>query len=262
MRPTGAKRVAVTAYDLIPLEDESQHRERWHRRWIYGQYLEALKRADRVIAISYTTADIVAEKLEIDRRRIDVVYPVVTHPLDTRAPSRDEPTFLFVGVPDAHKRPYLAISALAAFRRNHGTGRLRFIGPLAPGHLRALRTAARNHGVSAAVTIEGSVPPQILETAYASATAVLAVSRVEGFGLPAVEAILRGVPVVAADTPITREVLGESAQIVEAEPEALAAALASAAPASAAMRRSLGDRYSLERAVQSLTEAYDALANG
>ncbi len=261
-RPSGARRVAVTAYDLIPLEPEHEATERWHRRWIYGRYLRSLRRADRVIAISRTTADEVVARLGVDPARVDVVYPVVAgSPRASRPATTGEPTFLFVGVPALHKRPALAIAALAAYRRLYRTGRLQFIGPVAPVHRDMIAASAARAGISDAVSIEGRVPADSLEAAYASATALLAVSRLEGFGLPPVEAAIRGVPVVAADNAIARETLGEAASYADADPELLAEAMATAAPPPEAERLRLAERHAAVAVARQLSTAYDALTD-
>jgi glycosyltransferase involved in cell wall biosynthesis len=175
-----------------------------------------------------------------------------------RRPAR-EPTFLFVGVPEEHKQPRLAVAALAAYRARHGQGRLRFVGPLFNGHRELLEDAARHHGVADAVQVEGRVPAAELEAAWSGATAQLAESRLEGFGLPPVEAALRGVPVVAHDTPIARETLGDVATFVTPEPEALADAMEQASPPSAATRVRLAEQYSPGTVAAALSRAYDRL---
>jgi glycosyltransferase involved in cell wall biosynthesis len=262
LRPSGARRVAVTAYDLIPLEPEHRAAERWHRHWIYRQYLRSVRHADRVIAISRTTAEEVIARLGVDPARVDVVYPVVAgSPRAVRPATTDEPTFLFVGVPAPHKRPELAIAALAAYRRRHQTGRLRFIGPVAAAHRNTIAAIAARIGVSDAVSIEGRVPAESLEAAYASAAALLAVSRLEGFGLPPVEAAIRGVPIVAADSPIARETLGEAASYSDADPELLAEAMATVVPPPEAERVRLVERHAAVAVARQLSAAYDALTD-
>jgi glycosyltransferase involved in cell wall biosynthesis len=261
-RPSGARRVAVTAYDLIPLEPEHRAAERWHRQWIYRRYLRSLRSADRVIAISRTTADAAVARLGVDPSRVDVVYPVVAgSPHAARWQTTGEPTFLFVGVPAPHKRPELAIAALGAYRERHEAGRLRFIGPLAPAHRDLIAASAARAGVSDAVSIEGRVTADSLEAAYLSATALLAVSRLEGFGLPPVEAAIRGVPVVAADSAIARETLGEAASYADADPEMLAEAMATAVPPPEAERLRLVERHAAVTVARQLSAAYDALTD-
>lgn len=67
---------------------------------------------------------------------------------------------------------------------------------------------------------------QDLQAEYASATALIAASAQEGFGLPSIEALSLGTPVIAADIPIFREVAGDSALYFEPnDPSSLASTL-------------------------------------
>lgn len=259
-----ARRHTATVYDLIPLTDSAVWRAmRPHRRAIYRAYLASARSADRVIAISKATAAEVMHRLAVPPERIDVVYPVVrpTGAPRERVPA-GEPLFLFVGVPEPHKRPELAIHALALYRKRMGAGRLRFIGPAAAVHIAYLKRLARAAGVLEFIGLDGSIPEGELEAAYRSSTALLAVSRFEGFGLPAVEAAIRGVPVIAVDTAVARETLGTAASFVPADSEALADAMSRSEPPPPAAIAALLDRYSPSAVADALQGSYQALLDG
>jgi glycosyltransferase involved in cell wall biosynthesis len=66
------------------------------------------------------------------------------------------------------------------------------------------------------VTLTGHVPDEHLAAIYSGARALVFPSDDEGFGLPTIEALACGTPVVATDIPVLREVLGERATFVEA----------------------------------------------
>jgi len=75
----------------------------------------------------------------------------------------------------------------------------------------------------------GQVPPDALEWLYHNATLVLMPSRYEGFGLPMLEAMACGAPVVAARSGALEEVAGGAAVLVDPlDPDAIAAGLAEA----------------------------------
>ncbi|HET9672264.1 MAG TPA: glycosyltransferase family 1 protein, partial [Actinomycetota bacterium] len=61
----------------------------------------------------------------------------------------------------------------------------------------------------------GAVSPQRLDALYRSADCLCYPSRYEGFGLPVLEAMLRGVPVVASTTPAVAETAGDAALLVD-----------------------------------------------
>jgi glycosyltransferase involved in cell wall biosynthesis len=246
----------VTAYDLIPLRDpEILASLRIDDRWVYRRYLDQLRTADRVVAISRTTATDVAERLGVPMDRIDVVYPVVDAPPLDRHPS-DEPTYIVVGAVDAHKRAGLAVEAIARLRTRRPTARLRFIGPASDEQRRTVLDLAARSGVIEAVSVDGRIPDDELELAYESATALLSTSRIEGFGLPPVEALARGVPVVAVNTDAARETLGDAALIVDADADAIAEALLDPKLPRSSEVADIRRRFSVQSAAQALAVVY------
>jgi len=274
-RPWRSRRVRqiVTAYDLIPLR-ETEMLASWqpHQRYAYRAYLDQVRRADLVVAISRATADDVAERLGVGPDRIAIVCPVVAAPAVPLDPARGakpdeaidpargaapaEPTFLFVGALDPHKQPELAVAALAGYRETHGGGLLHFIGPSSEEQRAGVRTAAQRLGVVDAIRFEGRVSDPELDAAYATATALLATSRLEGFGLPPVEAILRGVPVISVDIPSARETVGDAATLVPSDAGSIAAAMAAPRPPSDRARAEIAGRYSRASTAEALWAAY------
>jgi glycosyltransferase involved in cell wall biosynthesis len=75
----------------------------------------------------------------------------------------------------------------------------------------AARDRARQVGVNDMVLFPGYVTESELATLYRDATAFVFPSTLEGFGLPLLEAMSAGLPVIAADLPALREVAGEAA---------------------------------------------------
>jgi glycosyltransferase involved in cell wall biosynthesis len=112
--------------------------------------------------------------------------------------------------------------ALGAPPVNQGVPPLVLVGP--PGWGEALDLA----GLPArAVRTPGYLPEEELARVMAGAAALAFPSWYEGFGLPALEALACGIPVVAADLPALREVLGDQAELVPpGDADALAATLA------------------------------------
>jgi len=254
-------RQLVTAYDLIPLRETAMLAS-WqpHQRYAYRAYLDQVRRADVVVAISQATADDVAERLGVSPDRIAIVAPVVVAPEGLRrAVDPGAPTFLFVGALDPHKQPALAIEALARFRARHGDGLLRFIGPSSEGQRTELRDSAARLGIADSIRFDGRISDAELDSAYASATALIATSRLEGFGLPPVEAVLRGVPVISVDIPSARETVGGAAVLVPSDAEAIAAAMAAPRPPTPESSERIRARYSRRSAADALWAAYSRL---
>jgi glycosyltransferase involved in cell wall biosynthesis len=143
-----------------------------------------------------------------------------------------EPYFLFVGALEPRKGPDVLARAVALARGRGlrapvvtvGEGRVDV-----PGLERAGRVDARR-----------------LSSLYSGAIALVAPSHLEGFGLPAVEALAHGTPVIASDLVPVREALGDAARYV---PPGDSAALADALLEAEDAPRPAG----LEQAVAHLT---------
>ena len=106
------------------------------------------------------------------------------------------------------------------------------------------------------------VPEILLSRLLRTASVLVSTSCYEGFGLPLLEALAAGTPVVATSTPFTREVCGEAARLVQPDVEALAEAIQDVVRDSTiALRlRELGlsraENFSWDRVVDGVFSAY------
>jgi glycosyltransferase involved in cell wall biosynthesis len=267
--PVPADRTVVTVYDLIPLRVPSMlHAMRPHRRWAYHRYLRLVREARLTIAISETTAADVVELLGVSPLRIRVVPPHIAPPAGNGRPDASDRAavsgrgaaarFLFVGVPQPHKRPLLAMDAFAAVVRRGVDAELSFAG-VHPAPIRAmLETRARSLDVSERVHYLDRIDDAELERHYRRSVLV-ATSQVEGFGLPLVEALLAGGRVAATPTAAFQEAAGGAVSFSAGEtPDAVADAMIDALdrePAPA-QRRDLADRFAGAVAATALRSAY------
>jgi glycosyltransferase involved in cell wall biosynthesis len=128
------------------------------------------------------------------------------------------------------------------------------VGP--PGWGDALDTAGLPPG---AVRTPGYLPEPDLARVVAGAAALVFPSWYEGFGLPALEALACGTPVVASDLPAVAEVLGDQAELVApGDPAALADAIARVLedPGGGAARRARAAGFTWENCAQATLSAY------
>jgi glycosyltransferase involved in cell wall biosynthesis len=260
--PVPASRTLVTAYDLIPLQDaEVWATIRPHRRLMYRRYLESLRRARGVITISRTSAENLTANIGIAPARIRVVLPAVESHAPSPGPRDTEATLVYVGVLEPHKRPELAVQTLAALRQRGRDATLVVVGPSPVKRIDALREVAGSLGVIDAVRFMGRVSDEELRDLYQRGV-TLALSRLEGFGLPPVEAVLAGGTAVAVGEPIYREVLEDAAVFARsAAPadiaDAVEVALEQRIPDEARTR--LARRVSPAETAASLRAAYEDL---
>ena len=180
------------------------------------------RRARRIITVSEASAVDIVRYLGRDRADIDVTPPAAgaVHPPDQRVLRRpDRAQVLSVGSARPHKNLNLLVGALARIPRQErpllvlpGIGLESVLGP---------RVTAL--GLTQDVWMPGWVSDQELERLYATSSLYLCPSLFEGFGLPVLEAMTRGVPVACSDLPVLREVTGDAAVTFDPRSEQCAA---------------------------------------
>jgi glycosyltransferase involved in cell wall biosynthesis len=207
-----------TFHDLFVLTGEYSTPE--FRARFAAQARDAARRADRIIAVSAFTARQVAELLGVDRERIRVVHHGI-RPLPPPPGVVRENVVLHVGAIQARKN----IARLVEAFENAGAGwRLVLAGSAGYGaesiHARIAASPARDR-----IQVTGYVSPTELAAWYARASVFAFPSLDEGFGIPVLEAMAAGVPVLTSNRSALPEVAGGAALLVDPEnaPEMAAA---------------------------------------
>jgi glycosyltransferase involved in cell wall biosynthesis len=179
------------------------------------------RRAARVLAVSERTKRDLIELYDLPPDRIVVTPNGVDPAFRPDGPAPDgAPYALVVGTLQPRKDPEAAVEALALL--GNGDLRLVFAGPDKGGREGVERAAART-GLGNRVEFRGHVPREELTALYRGAACLVFPSRYEGFGLPVLEAMAAGTPVVATTAGALPEVAGDAAILVdERNPVALA----------------------------------------
>jgi len=182
------------------------------------------RRADRVIAISRAAARDIEEHLGVPGDQIDIIplgfggVPRITprdeSDLRARFGLGHGPIVLNVGAKKRHKNQIRLVQALAGVREAVPDAQLVVAGASTP-YEAELRTEAAHLGLAQAVALPGYVSDADLEGLYAAAAAFVFPSLNEGFGLPVLDAMARGVPVVTSSTSSLPEVAGDAALFVD-----------------------------------------------
>jgi glycosyltransferase involved in cell wall biosynthesis len=206
-------------HDLVPV-----HFPEWvharTRRMHAAKYTHAARSCDVVIVNSRFTGDDVAETLGVPRERIHVAYPGV------------DPAYTPDGARHELGRPYVLTVATLEPRKNL-TALVEAHAQL-DGALVLAVAGAAGWGAQAALDADrivrlGYTPPQELPPLYRGASVFVYPSLFEGFGMPIVEAMACGVPVVASSHPSLDEACGDAAVRADPkDPAAIAAAIHSA----------------------------------
>lgn len=215
----------VTVHDLAFLEHPDCYQPAF-RAQMRLETARAAAFADRCITNSHHTADELQRWLGTPGERIEVIHPGVDPAfLAGELPERGQrPRVLVVGLGQPRKRAALAIEAFA--RLPAATDAELLIVGESWSVCPEARAAAERCGVLERVRLSGPLDDEALLAAYRSADALLVASLHEGFGLPCLEALACGVPVVACDVAALPEATGPHARRTADDPAALAAALA------------------------------------
>lgn len=262
----------TTVHDVVPLMWPDLYlRTGWMHRALY----RAARHAQLVLAVSETARRDVISQLDLSPERVLCVPEAAGEgfrPADA-GPARawlglEGPYLLYVGglaTRDPRKNVEALIDAYAGWRRAARRAEVLVLagqlGPAAAG----LRERAERSG--APVVFTGFVEDKLLPSLLSGASCFVTASRYEGFGLPALEAISCGTPVVAFDAGAVPEVAGPGCLTA---PEGDTAALLRAAARvcdEPELRRTLSERgieharrYSWRRTAELTWEAYERVA--
>ena len=274
-------RAVVTIHDIIHL--------------LYPEYLpgplaffyaqrmirRALTRGDRIIAVSQNTKSDLMDYFEADGEKIRVIYNGVgEHFRERLADSErrqllapldiDGPYLLFVGNPKPHKNLDNVVKAFArALQLESFPGKLVCVGDRNNRDFK-LRQRAEHYGISEHLHLVGHVDVNTLRALYQGARLFVYPTLYEGFGLPVIEAMASGVPVITSNNSALKEIAEGYAQLVDPlDVEEMARAIASCMTdeeqrsALAELGRRRADDFRWQTAAEQTLDTYmRALGNG
>jgi glycosyltransferase involved in cell wall biosynthesis len=223
----GPWRSVVTLHDLAFLLYPGTHTAA--SRAYYAATGQSVRRAQRVIAVSQRTASDAVRLLGVDPARIRVVHEAAApgfwpRPDDGLAalaqrlqfdPDPSRPYVLFVGTLEPRKNIPLLLEAFALLRR-HVDAQLLVVG--ARGWLdEPIFAAHARSAVGDAARFVGTLGEEDLAVLYSHAGVFVLPSLYEGFGLPVLEAMACGAPVVCSNAGPLPEVAGDAAVLLKPE---------------------------------------------
>jgi len=194
----------------------------------------AVRRAKKVLAVSRFTKDDLVKQFKINPNKIIVTYEGVAELSDSSFPrgpacagrreSRNYPYLLYVGNAYPHKNLESLIKVFSEINKVKPELKLVLVGK-EDYFYRRLKQYAKNffaEGRSAAggqVIFPGYVQDNELKTLYSGATLYVFPSFYEGFGLPPLEAMAHGLPVISSNKTCLPEILGDAALYFNPEDE-------------------------------------------
>jgi glycosyltransferase involved in cell wall biosynthesis len=213
--PGHDQRLVVTVHDLAFERYPGMFPRTWRAMYRVG-LRAAVRRADAILTPSRHTAEDVLSRTKVDPAKLHVV------PLAAAAPAREvevadalgrlkvrAPYLLFVGTIEPRKN---LVRLVRAYRRVTATGlphALVLAGPLGWQHEALMRELALEG--PGEIVMTGALEPGDLDAVLRAADAFVYPSLYEGFGLPVLEAMTRGVPAIVSNTSSLPEVTGDAA---------------------------------------------------
>jgi glycosyltransferase involved in cell wall biosynthesis len=242
-------------------------REGLRRRWTVKA---SARRAARVLTISAFSRDEIVRHVGVPAERIEVTWLAPWRSATASPPAKagglqegggglpgDRPTVLYAGSILNRRQIPLLVRAFAPLARAMPGARLVLVGENRTFPREDPTALAAELGIADAVDVRAYVADEELAQLYREASAFAWLSTYEGFGLPPLEAMAAGAPVVACDTPVAREVYGDAARLAPAGDVAALTAALSDVLTNAAVRAELTaaaprvlSRYSWDRTAQ------------
>jgi len=230
--PRGGPPCVVVVHDAVPWTHPDTLTPRgvsWHR----AQVARAAREAALVVVPTAAVADELRRHLELPRLLVvgEGVSPDLSLPTDGDARARrlELPADYLLTVATLEPRKGLDVLLEALAHPAAPDLPLLCVGQPGWGGLDPLALAAAAGLAARRVRVLGRVPDPDLAVLLARATALVVPSRAEGFGLPLLEAMAAGTPVVTSDAPALVEVGAGAARVSRLEPAALAGTLAEVA---------------------------------
>jgi glycosyltransferase involved in cell wall biosynthesis len=249
LAPVAARNVVVILHDAAPLRLPGAY-SGLYAAWQRKLLPLIARRARTVITVSAFSRNELKALLNVDA---EVVHGGVEERFtpDAAPFAHDRPYVLCVASHTARKNLKALVPAAQALRRD-GIDLV-----IAGGHRPQFTAEAGLDGL----TLLGHVPDEHLPGLYAGAEAFVLPSLYEGFGLPILEAMASGTPVVAAATTALPDTAGGAARLTEPEPEAIREALLDLLgdPAERTRLRALGLQRAKEFTWERTATAVDAI---
>lgn len=205
-----ARKVVSTFHDLFVMTGEYSSPE--FRRRFTEQARKAADNSDLIITVSNFTARQVTELLHVEEERIRVIPHGVTAPPASGTRPAREPIVFFVGALQYRKNVERLVEAFAVLP---GPWRLVLAG--APTGYRAAEILERieRSPCRGRIEVTGYLPRKDLDDLFARASIFAFPSLDEGFGIPVLEAMAAGVPVLTSNSSALKELACGASRLVD-----------------------------------------------
>lgn len=199
----------LTVHDLIPIVFDDGHdenaRSRFARRLGFG-----MLRADATVCVSENTRSDLLRHFPRCTTPVSVAHWGCESSTDAARQALDPPTVLIFGGEARRKNTAYSVERFIAAARRVPAMRLELIGITNPAQREGLQSRLAEAGLADRVNVPGFISEADLANTLRRASALLYLSLYEGFGLPILEAISQGIPVLASDRTSLPEILRDT----------------------------------------------------
>ena len=276
----------MTVHDMLEHMSQSREQKEFWQSLQFQLTRRTLSGAVKIFAVSNFTKNEIVKLFGIPAERIEVIYNAIDERfLHGHATAADReliaqryqvtyPFLLYAGKISPHKNVVRMIEAFSALKTELGKEalypdlKLIIIGDDLSGNPDLRRTVVRS-GVQNDVRFLGFVPIEVLRIFYDEAKVFIFPSLYEGFGLPPLEAMAHGTPVVTSNVSSLPEVVGNAAVLVNPENvfeimRALHKVLIDQTLRDRMKERSYqqANRFSWEKSVRRILDVYRTVAEG
>ena len=218
--------LVLTLHDIIFLEprDKQNHSLYQNMGWLYRRLVvpRILSKCLRIITVSHFERQNILDKLHLPEEQVCVIYngyndwfkPLVTQPSDLTLQERP---FFFLGNTDPKKNTERTLVAYSKYLEQSKVKRPLLMADLDKAYLNGI--IERNHieNIRDHITMPGYIPNGELPNIYNNAFAFLYTSLRESFGIPLLEAMACGTPVITSNTSSMPEIGGPDAILINPE---------------------------------------------
>jgi len=221
LRISRSTKVVITIHDMIPwlFPEFTPKAKKTRLQWLFKYIIKrAAARADKIISVSENTAKDIVATLNVPREMVAVIYNGLNSDCFQADINEDigiRDYILFVGRADPYKNLSGLIRAYNNLVIKHKIDNKLLIVGQEDSRYPEVKELVAELQLQDKIVFYGYASPKELKDLYVNAAVYVLPSFYEGFGLPPLEAMAKGVPVAASNAPALAEVLGDNALLFD-----------------------------------------------
>ena len=225
----GCKSVVVF-HDLAYIKVPHVHPNKFYRDYMKWALPRIAKRSDHIIATSNHTKEDIIDIIKVPAEKISVVYQAPSNRFSSNPGDNlidsimkkyriSSNYILFAGSIDERKNLETAVDALRHYKNDSGESGIKLVlagkEDMMPKYTARLKSFINQREMNDSIIFTGYISEEELIALYWGASALIFPSLYEGFGVPPLEAMLAGIPVIASDISSIPELVGDAGLLIK-----------------------------------------------